>query len=334
MGVPPNETQGLMPPQPIQPQQPVKPESGYLMVFVAVIVAVVVLVAAIGAYIMLNPGDGGSASPEVAIEGYIANAKNGDVDGMLAYTDVAFYHDDYHNKIKTAFEEGASDGTVETGYYYFYDGTGCTYTYIEILNVSEIPISDMNSMMLAENQDMWTHYDENFRHLSYARITDYKFVSVTTRGGPTPDYNGIDTHTMLFVKIDGGWYLALGSIYDFSHLLIEYIVLSGSLAYQAGNSTPSTGDATFSISITNPSNPAVADVRVTIYASNCDFVAQGNGDFVAAGATVTWTHLVSDDDHIRGGDRLQLVVPGEDISGWAIAVSVDGYAGNIEVTVP
>jgi flagellin-like protein len=101
--------------------------------------------------------------------------------------------------------------------------------------------------------------------------------------------------------------------------------VSGSLTYLAGSSNPTTGNATFTLALNTPANPVLTDVTVKIL--------DPNGD-IAATATYTWSHLVSDATHVQGGDRLKITDLGVDIADYEIVISMAGYSGTVTGSVP
>ncbi|MFH0816732.1 MAG: archaellin/type IV pilin N-terminal domain-containing protein [Methanobacteriota archaeon] len=95
----------------------------------------------------------------------------------------------------------------------------------------------------------------------------------------------------------------------------------GDLYYKSDVSDPANGYAVFDITMTTPDNPKIADLTVKVVMPNQQIVA---------GAQINWTHLVSDDEHARGGDRLLVTVSGVDISGYEVTISVRDYTGTIK----
>ncbi len=101
--------------------------------------------------------------------------------------------------------------------------------------------------------------------------------------------------------------------------------IMGSLYYLDGSSDPVNGDATFTLMLTDPENPQLSTIKVS--------VLDDSGDVVDS-ATKNWTHIVSDANHIKGGDRLKISVPGTDISGYEVLISATGYSNNFGDKIP
>jgi flagellin-like protein len=94
----------------------------------------------------------------------------------------------------------------------------------------------------------------------------------------------------------------------------------GNLYYKHDVSSPESGVAVFDLTMSAPSDAKIEDITVKVVSPNQQ---------VVAGAQINWTHLVSDEAHIQGGDRLVVTVPGVDISGCEVALSATGYTGTI-----
>jgi hypothetical protein len=301
-------TSDELPPPPAaqQPsQQSPKPKSANTMIMVVVVVAVVA-VAAVAAIMLMNSG-GGAASPEGAIDGYLANAKDGDLDGALAYTDAAFYDDATYDELRDDMEDSMDESEIED---------------VEILDVVDIPEDEMSAEMLEGFTEMKSEYAERFAEVSDETISAFKMVNVTMRNG-----NETQTMPMLFVKIDGGWYLALGGMMMDGGDEPD-APLAASLTYLVSDSNPTNGTATFMLSIVVPTAPSLDDITLIIY--------DADGDQVTSGAWANWTHLatVEGSDYVSGGDRLVLEAPGQDVSGWEVMMAVDGYPGTASAFVP
>jgi len=125
--------------------------------------------------------------------------------------------------------------------------------------------------------------------------------------------------------------------------------LSGQLTYRTADSTPNTGMAKAEISVTAPSNALLTDWGVTVTDSTgassgkLTFSAGANGLATAAiGTNTFWvnvTHLVSDNTHVQGGDRITLtarVTAGGPVSikNWEVIMSATGYSGTMSLKVP
>ena len=103
--------------------------------------------------------------------------------------------------------------------------------------------------------------------------------------------------------------------------------VSGSLTYlpQYSTVTGSTSDnATFQISLSNPSNPKFTDLSVKV------LDATGK---VVSGATWGVIHINSDQDHVKSGDHIYVtgVALG---SGYQVIISIAGYSGTITGNIP
>ncbi|MBI5001065.1 MAG: hypothetical protein HZB92_06010 [Euryarchaeota archaeon] len=101
--------------------------------------------------------------------------------------------------------------------------------------------------------------------------------------------------------------------------------VSGMLVYRSANSNPSNGSASFELALAYPQSPLVSDTAVR--------VLDQNGSIVA-GAIYSWTHVAGDQSHVKSGDRLTIAIPGVNISGYHVVVTISGYIGTIESTVP
>lgn len=55
---------------------------------------------------------------------------------------------------------------------------------------------------------------------------------------------------------------------------------------------------------------------------------------VTNGTWCNWTHIVSADTHVAGEDKLVLTVPGTDISGYEVLISVSGFTGAFSAGIP
>jgi flagellin-like protein len=99
----------------------------------------------------------------------------------------------------------------------------------------------------------------------------------------------------------------------------------GNLYYKSSASSPSNGVAVFDIALSAPNNPRVEDLTVKVLNENQDTIE---------GVQVNWTHLVSDIEHVQGGDRLKVTVTGVDISGYEVTISVRDYSGTIIGVIP
>jgi flagellin-like protein len=112
--------------------------------------------------------------------------------------------------------------------------------------------------------------------------------------------------------------------------------IGGSLVY-LDHDSPSQGKATFTVILTDPSNPDLVDVSVKVLDPNQVAVAWNNGtDAGDSGAFyVNWTHLASEAGHIKGGDRLVITakVPG-DIGDYEVVVSHREYSNTVNAKVP
>jgi flagellin-like protein len=102
--------------------------------------------------------------------------------------------------------------------------------------------------------------------------------------------------------------------------------VSGSLSYRTGDSTPSTGKAVFEIALSNPANPVLTDVTVKVFDST---------GTQWSNITPTWSHLVSDNTHVKGGDRVTMQLPNNyPATNFEVIISIAGYSGTVSGKVP
>jgi len=115
------------------------------------------------------------------------------------------------------------------------------------------------------------------------------------------------------------------------------IPISGALTCNLQQTSPNNGNATFELALSNPANPALSDVSVKFLDQNGTMVAWNNG--TTNGSTgnfwLNWTHIVSDQTHIKGGDRLIVTAKvATQILSYDILVTVSPYSGVVEGHVP
>ncbi|MEW5937299.1 MAG: archaellin/type IV pilin N-terminal domain-containing protein [Candidatus Thermoplasmatota archaeon] len=104
----------------------------------------------------------------------------------------------------------------------------------------------------------------------------------------------------------------------------EFLV--GSLTYIQDGSEPSNGRALFVLGLSTPVRARVADVSVILLNEYSQKVTNGTW--------CNWTHIVSDDTSIAGGDRLTVSAPGIDLSGYEVTVSISGFTGAFGARIP
>ena len=114
--------------------------------------------------------------------------------------------------------------------------------------------------------------------------------------------------------------------------------IAGSMTYSPGNSDPAAGYATFTISLTDPSNPLMSDIYASALTLTDVVIAwnNGTGNSSAGNMWIRWIHLVSDNAHIKSGDRVKIthMTPGTDISGYEVRVNISGYTDIVYGQVP
>ena len=102
--------------------------------------------------------------------------------------------------------------------------------------------------------------------------------------------------------------------------------VAGSLTYVSSVSDPAKGNATFEVVLNTPDNPKIGDVNIKVLDD------KGN---VVNTITPTVQHIVSDNDHLKSGDRIQIVAGNTvDVHGYQVLISISGYGGTITGTVP
>jgi len=103
--------------------------------------------------------------------------------------------------------------------------------------------------------------------------------------------------------------------------------LTGSLTFLSDVSTISgaaTDNATFEITLSQPSNPKVSDLTVKLLDASGSPVTGFNWGII---------HITSDSTHVKSGDRLYVtgVALG---SGYQVIITITGYDGTITGTIP
>ena len=100
--------------------------------------------------------------------------------------------------------------------------------------------------------------------------------------------------------------------------------VSGSLTYLSQYST--TSNATFQISLSNPTNPKVSDLSVKVL--NTD-------GKVVSGSSFGVIHINSDPTHVKSGDHIYVTLSsGSFESGYQVIISIAGYSGTITGNIP
>jgi len=106
----------------------------------------------------------------------------------------------------------------------------------------------------------------------------------------------------------------------------ETISVVGSLSYLSSSSN--TTKAVFQITLSQPSNPEESVMKITVLKSDG---IDGSADI----SSTAISHIVSDDTHIKSGDRIIVTAVGDtDISGYELVISFSGYDGIVSKTIP
>lgn len=104
-------------------------------------------------------------------------------------------------------------------------------------------------------------------------------------------------------------------------------LLAATLTCSEDFSDAANGNATFIVSMSSPQRASMGDVQIK--------VLDNNGSLVnSSSLNITVQHLVSDGNHITGGDHILLIYPNHDIHGYQIILYVSGYTGTAEGSVP
>ncbi len=106
------------------------------------------------------------------------------------------------------------------------------------------------------------------------------------------------------------------------------------LNYQAQQSDPSS-KVVFRVSMSNPSSAAFTKVKVVILDSSG--AAVGNSTLSASGTATIGSYTVKIQDMDGSGsltDGDNLVISGGNLKGYTISLSISGYSGNAQQTVP
>jgi flagellin-like protein len=127
---------------------------------------------------------------------------------------------------------------------------------------------------------------------------------------------------------------------------VLYVMVSGYMTGGGGtpiagsftrdtSSTPNNGNATLRLAITTPSAPEEANIVVKLLDDEDNVVVQCAGlatNGANATGRLTWKHIASSStgDTYETGDKLQVAFWGQDLSGYKISMTVDGYAGTVE----
>jgi cyclophilin family peptidyl-prolyl cis-trans isomerase len=273
------------------------------MAIIAVIVAAVVVVAAVGLYYAIGNGDGGTSMPEGAVDGFVDEMVDGDVEAALQYTDISFLPEDEYDEAVEGMEGSIEDDELE------------------IIDIKRLSASELD----AESEEMLEWAESDYEAAleeaigEDVEVTGFAIVEVTY------EENGEELTTeMLCVEINGRWYL--------SYLAMGYMEggegapVVGALTYIAARSYPLSGVAVFELTLTSPSLPLAYEVHPTLYdvlGNQRTSVVQWN-----------WTHESNDYEHLQTGDMLRVDVQGSDISGWEVVMTVSGYSGTITGSVP
>jgi hypothetical protein len=103
--------------------------------------------------------------------------------------------------------------------------------------------------------------------------------------------------------------------------------ISGTLYCSTTSDYPNGSIETFILIITMPSNPPLDDVNIKLY--DVDY-----NEVPIAYYTATWRQMDGDDGRLGSYDRLTIYVPGVDILGYRVVLSITGYAGVLMAEVP
>lgn len=118
-------------------------------------------------------------------------------------------------------------------------------------------------------------------------------------------------------------YLMVGNMNEASNSKL----LAASLTYSEDFSDAANGNATFIVSISSPQRASMGDLRIK--------VLDDQGNLVnSSGLNITVKHIVSDSDHLTGGDHILITYPTHDIHGYQIILYVIDYTGTAEGRVP
>ena len=101
--------------------------------------------------------------------------------------------------------------------------------------------------------------------------------------------------------------------------------IAGTLVYVYEVSDPINGNASFELVLGSPNEVETSNVTIRVIDSN---------GMLVDGATINILHIVSDIEHMKSGDRIQISYPGHDIRGYQVVMIVEGWEGTIEGNVP
>ncbi len=116
-------------------------------------------------------------------------------------------------------------------------------------------------------------------------------------------------------------YLMVGNMNESSNSNL----LAANLSYSEDFSNPANGTATFVLTMSTPQRANIGDLSITLLDNNGNIIND---------ASTNVTHVVSDGDHIEGGDHIVINYQGHDIHGYQVIISISGYTGTATGTVP
>lgn len=101
--------------------------------------------------------------------------------------------------------------------------------------------------------------------------------------------------------------------------------VDGRLNYEEDPSNPETGNASFTIVLNDPLSIEKQDIELTILNTE--------GQEVTSEIDIEWISQAGTPEDVRSGDEL-LISSTNDIRGYHVGISIDGYAGSIHGNVP
>lgn len=97
------------------------------------------------------------------------------------------------------------------------------------------------------------------------------------------------------------------------------------LNYEDDVSHPEIGNATFTIVLNDPASTKKQDMELTILNTE--------GQEVTSEMDIGWVSQTGNPEYVRSGDQL-LISSNNDIRGFHVRITIDGYAGSIHGNVP